>query len=60
LITFCELNKIAVEAYSPLTHGKKLDHLTLRKISEKHNKSEAQFLIQWGLQHGFIEIPKSS
>jgi diketogulonate reductase-like aldo/keto reductase len=60
LITFCESHKIAVEAYSPLTHGRKLDHPSLRKIADKYNKSKAQILIRWGLQHGFIEIPKSS
>jgi diketogulonate reductase-like aldo/keto reductase len=60
LITYCESHKIAVEAYSPLTHGRKLDHPSLRKIADKFNKSMAQILIRWGLQHGFIEIPKSS
>jgi diketogulonate reductase-like aldo/keto reductase len=60
LITFCKENEIAVEAYSPLTHGKKLDHPKLKQIAKNYNKSTAQILIRWGLEHGFIEIPKSS
>ncbi|MGV9172181.1 MAG: aldo/keto reductase [Promethearchaeia archaeon] len=60
LINFCRENKIAVEAYSPLTHGKKLDHPLLEDIAKKYEKSSAQILIRWGVQHKFIEIPKSS
>ncbi|TFG26725.1 MAG: aldo/keto reductase [Promethearchaeota archaeon] len=60
LIEFCQSKDIAVEAYSPLTHGKKLEHSLLTKIAEKYNKSTAQILIRWGLQHNFIEIPRSS
>jgi len=60
LINFCRENNIAIEAYSPLTHGKKLNNPKLRNIAKKYNKSTAQILIRWGLQHVFIEIPKST
>jgi diketogulonate reductase-like aldo/keto reductase len=59
LIDFCKNNKIQIEAYSPLTHGKKLNHPTLQSIAEKYNKSTTQILLRWGLQHDFIVIPKS-
>lgn len=59
LIEFCRKNNIAVEAYSPLTHGRKLNHPKLKEIAEKCNKSTAQVLIRWSLQHDFICIPKS-
>jgi len=60
LINFCKENDISIEAYSPLTHGKKIDYPLLEKIAKKYDKSVAQILIRWGLQHEFIEIPKSS
>jgi len=60
LIEFCRDNNIIVEAYSPLTHGQKLGNPKLKPIAKEYNKSTAQILIRWGLQHEFIEIPKSS
>jgi diketogulonate reductase-like aldo/keto reductase len=59
LIKLCREKKIQVEAYSPLVHGKKLNHPKLKSIAEKYNKSTAQILIRWSLQHGFVCIPKS-
>ena len=59
LIEFCRSHAIAVEAYSPLTHGKKLGHSLLKELAEKYKKSPAQILIRWSLQHEFIVIPKS-
>ena len=57
---FCEAKGIKIEAYSPLTRGRKLKDPKLINIAEKYNKSTAQILIRWGLQHEIIEIPKSS
>ncbi|CAB4405626.1 unnamed protein product [Rhizophagus irregularis] len=59
ITTFCLQNDIVVEAYSPLTKGKKLKDPTLVQIAERYNKSSAQILIRWGLQHGFVTLPKS-
>ncbi|MFX0007321.1 MAG: aldo/keto reductase [Promethearchaeota archaeon] len=60
LIKYCKEQDISIEAYCPLTHGKKLNNNYLKEIAEKYNKSVAQILIRWGFQHEFIEIPKSS
>ena len=59
LIEFCRKNDIQVEAYSPLTHGKQLNNPTFKTIAKKYNKTTAQLLIRWSLQHGFVVIPKS-
>ncbi len=60
LLEYCNSRNIILEAYCPLTRARKLDHPLLKTIGKKHDKSPAQVLIRWGLQHGLIEIPKSS
>lgn len=61
LLVFCEKNGIQLEAYSPLTRGKRLNHPTIVNIAKSYgnNKTSAQILIRWSLQHNLIVIPKS-
>ncbi|HEX3074591.1 MAG TPA: aldo/keto reductase, partial [Ignavibacteriales bacterium] len=59
LMHYCNDNGIAIEAYSPLTRGKKLRDPRLITIALKYSKSPAQLLIRWALQTGTIVIPKS-
>jgi diketogulonate reductase-like aldo/keto reductase len=60
LLGFCEKSTIQLEAYSPLTRGKKLNHPTILAVAKKYgNKTPAQVLIRWSLQHGLVVIPKS-
>jgi len=60
LLDFCNNNKIILEAYSPLTRMKKLDDVRLTEIAAKHNKTAAQVLIRWAIQHELVVIPKSA
>lgn len=60
LVHFCDANGIAVEAYSPLTRGRRLRDRTIGAVARKYRKSAAQILIRWSLQHGLIAIPKSA
>ena len=59
LLEYCEKNRIQLEAYSPLTQGDKLNHPTIRQIAKSHNKTPAQIMIRWGLEHKLVTIPKS-
>ncbi|KAG2174151.1 hypothetical protein INT43_004171 [Umbelopsis isabellina] len=59
LVEFCKDQSIEIEAYSPLTKGRKLNDPVLVKIASKYQKSPAQVLIRWSLQHGYIVLPKS-
>jgi len=56
---FCESHKIAFESYSPLAKGALLNEKTVVAIAKKYNKTPAQILVRWGLEHGDIVIPKS-
>jgi diketogulonate reductase-like aldo/keto reductase len=60
VINFCHSKNIQVEAYSPLTKGRKLRDSDLIEIGTKYGKSAAQILIRWALQHQLIVLPKSS
>ncbi|XP_033728631.1 glyoxal reductase-like [Pecten maximus] len=60
IVDYCRHNGITVMGHCPLTKGIKLSDPTLKDIAERHEKSPAQILIRWSLEHGFITIPKSS
>lgn len=60
LLEFCRKHGIRLEAYSPLTKGRKLNDPKLIAIARKYYKSPAQILIRWALQHDVVVIPKSS
>jgi methylglyoxal/glyoxal reductase len=59
LLQICKNNHIQLEAYSPLIRGEKLNHPTIITIAQKYNKTAAQILIRWSLQHDLVVIPKS-
>jgi len=59
LLQFCKNNNIQLEAYSPLTRAKRLNHPTIVAIAKKYSKTAAQVLIRWSLQHDVVVIPKS-
>ncbi len=59
LMDYCKANKIVVEAYTPLTRGRRFGNIIVKGLAQKHKKTPAQILIRWGLQHEIIEIPKS-
>ncbi|MGD0249866.1 MAG: aldo/keto reductase [Thermoplasmata archaeon] len=59
LLGYCDRHGIRLEAWSPLTRGRRMDDPTLRAIATAHRKTPAQVLLRWGIEHGVIEIPKS-
>ena len=59
LLQYCKINRIQLEAYSPLTRAKRLNHQNIIDVAKKYEKTPAQVLIRWILQHDIIVIPKS-
>ena len=59
LLEFCMAHRIQLEAYWPLTRGKKLHDPTLDTIARKHGRKPAQVTLRWALQHDVVIIPKS-
>jgi methylglyoxal/glyoxal reductase len=60
VVDFTQKLGIAVEAYTPIARGKRFRNNTIKELSGKYGKTEAQLMLRWGLQHNAIVIPKSS
>ncbi|KAK3577122.1 hypothetical protein CHS0354_037450 [Potamilus streckersoni] len=60
IVAYCRQKGIHLMAYSPLAKGHRFGDKNLVKLAQKYNKTEAQVLIRWCVQHGFIVIPKSA
>jgi diketogulonate reductase-like aldo/keto reductase len=56
----CRSLGVQVESYSPLTRGKRFGHRDLQAIAGSHGRSPAQVMLRWGLQKGFVIIPKAA
>ncbi len=56
----CAQEGVVVEAYSPLTKGRRLDDSTVSTIAAEVGRTSAQVLIRWSLQKGFVVLPRSS
>lgn len=59
-VALCQMQKIQLEAWSPLGNGQTLNEPVIKEIAAKHHKSVAQVELRWELQQGFVVIPKSS
>ena len=54
-----ERHGVALEAYSPLTTGRNLDHPVVAEVAALVKRTPAQVLLRWALQRGTIVLPKS-
>ncbi|KAL1304045.1 hypothetical protein AAFC00_000482 [Neodothiora populina] len=59
IVNWCKERKIVMEAYCPLVRAKKIDDPLLVSLAKKHNKTTSQILLRWGIQKGFVVLPKS-
>jgi diketogulonate reductase-like aldo/keto reductase len=59
-VDLCKAKGIVVEAYSPLTHGQRLDHPAVVAEARRVGRTAAQVLLRWGVQKGLVVLPKST
>ncbi|GAB2027696.1 aldo/keto reductase [Lactovum odontotermitis] len=59
VVAFNEAHDILTEAYSPLGTGKIFSIPELVELSKKYNRSVAQVVLRWSLDHGYLPLPKS-
>jgi diketogulonate reductase-like aldo/keto reductase len=60
LLKACERLGVAAEAYSPLGTGQHLRHPVVHQVAQRTDRTPAQVLLRWCLQHGLPVIPKST
>jgi diketogulonate reductase-like aldo/keto reductase len=58
-VNYCKDHRMIVEAWSPLIKGQ-LDHPLLRELAEKYDRTPAQLVLRWSIQHGFLPLPKTA
>jgi diketogulonate reductase-like aldo/keto reductase len=60
LLDYCLEQGIVFEAYSPLERGKGLQEPTIATIAKRLDRTPAQVMLRWAIQHQAVVIPKSS
>jgi len=58
-VNYCKDHRMIVEAYSPLITGQMQNPLLI-EIAGKYNRSVAQVLLRWSIQHGFLPLPRAT
>lgn len=59
LAEYCHHKGIKMEAWAPLARGRYFDAAILKQIAGNYNKTPAQIILRWHLQHDVVVIPKS-
>jgi diketogulonate reductase-like aldo/keto reductase len=60
LLSWCDGNGIALEAYSTLGTGRHLNGDTVVRIAQRHGRTPAQVLLRWCIERNIPIIPKST
>lgn len=60
MLSFNEKHGIITEAWSPLMQGEVVRIQEIQEIAQRHQKTPAQVVLRWDLQHGVVTIPKSA
>ena len=60
LLDYCLDHGIALEAYSPLERGRGVHDPTICDVAERVERTPAQVMLRWAIQHEAVVIPKSS
>jgi diketogulonate reductase-like aldo/keto reductase len=60
LLDACRQQGVLVEAYSSLGTGRHLTNPVVQRVAQRVDRTPAQVLLRWCLQHDLLVIPKST
>ena len=60
LLEYCLEHGVVFEAYSPLARGRGLYDPAIVAVAERLDRTPAQVMLRWAIQHQTVVIPKSS
>lgn len=60
MLDYCREHGIIIQAYSPLTRGRRLDNERLRGVATNHGRTPAQVLLAWDIELGVVPLPKAN
>jgi 2,5-diketo-D-gluconate reductase A len=60
MLAYCRRQRIAIQAYSPLTRATRLGDHRLARIASGYGRTSAQILIRWCIQSGVVPLPKAN
>jgi diketogulonate reductase-like aldo/keto reductase len=60
MLSWCRERGIVIQAYSPLTRGRRLDDQRLAEMAAEYGKTPAQLLLRWNVQLGTVPLPKAN
>lgn len=56
---YCQDKGIQVEAWSPLMNGSLLEEALIQELASKYDKTPAQIVLRYDVQHNVVTIPKT-
>ena len=59
IVAYCRKEGIAVQAYTPIAKGSRLQDEVIQKVAGKYGKSGAQVVLRWMVEQDVVVIPKS-
>lgn len=57
---FCRARGVQFQAWSPLMQGRVGEVPVVRALAEQYDRTPAQIVLRWNLQHQVVTIPKSA
>ncbi|QSG07932.1 aldo/keto reductase [Halapricum desulfuricans] len=60
LVEYCQANDVVVEAAAPLARTEVLDDPAIEEIADKHDRTPAQVVLRWALDHDVVVLPRST